>query len=61
MSRPPGEPLTRVTINLFSSDVTFAQRRFPNGYQEKIRALVHDWVEALEGEETLESLERMFP
>ena len=53
MSRPPGEPLTRITINLFTSDLDRARRRFPNGYQEKIRALVHAWVETLEADETV--------
>ena len=61
MSRPPGDPLTRITINLLSSDMDVLRRRLPEGYQIFIRRLVHVAVMEMEGDETNQALEDMFP
>jgi len=67
MSRPIGDPLTRISINLLTSDLEVLRRRFPSGYQSVIKGLVHKLVlemegtESLEALQTLETLERMFP
>lgn len=63
MSRPAGEPLTRITINLLTTDVEWLKARYPT-YQLRIRKWIHDQCEAIrdqEGEETLLALQRMYP
>lgn len=34
------EPITKVTLNLFSKDVAWFKRRYPIGYTEEIRDAV---------------------
>lgn len=34
------EPITKVTLNLYSKDVEWFKERYPNGYQERIRDAV---------------------
>lgn len=34
------EPITKVTLNLFSKDVQWFKRRYPIGYTEEIRDAV---------------------
>ena len=59
MSRPAGEPLTRTSINLFHRDLEFLRQR--EGWQAKVRDLIHAYVQQLEGAETNATLERMYP
>ena len=40
MPKPSEEPLTKVTLNLFRSDVIAFKRRYGHGYTEQIRNLV---------------------
>lgn len=39
------EPLRKVTLNLYASDVAFLKRKFDQGYTEKVREIVREWVE----------------
>jgi hypothetical protein len=38
------EPLTKVTLNLFSKDVQWFKDRFPQGYQEQVRDVIRAHV-----------------
>lgn len=40
MSNFAEEPLTKVTLNLFSKDVEFLQRHYGQGYSVEIRKMV---------------------
>jgi len=59
MSRPAGEPLTRTSINLFHHDLEFLRQR--EGWQVKVRDLIHAYVQQLEGDETNVALRRIYP
>jgi hypothetical protein len=53
MPRIPTEPLTKVTLNLYSKDVEWFKSRFEYGYTEEIReALRHHirYIEMMERE-----------
>ena len=39
-----GEPITKVTLNLYSSDVEWFKARFPQGYTEMIREALREHV-----------------
>lgn len=45
MPKVPGEPLRKVTLNLFDSDVAWFQERHGQGYSEIIRAVVRKHIE----------------
>ena len=40
----PEAPLTKVTLNLFASDVEWLKDRFPQGYTLEIRDVVNNYV-----------------
>lgn len=42
MPRTSEQPLTKVTLNLFTSDVLSLKRRYGHGYTEQIRRIVAD-------------------
>ena len=44
MPKPSEEPLTKVTLNLFRSDVIAFKRRYGQGYTEQIRLLLRENV-----------------
>ena len=48
----PGEPLIKVTLNLFASDVEWFKRRFPIGYTEAIRDALRGHVNEMKDMET---------
>ena len=51
------EPLTKVTLNLFRSDVIAFKRRYGQGYTEQIRLLLRENVkEHTRHKQTIESL-----
>ncbi len=39
---PASEPLTKVTLNLYTKDVLNLQLRYGRGYQQKIREMVRE-------------------
>jgi hypothetical protein len=44
-------PLTKVTLNLFSSDVEYLKKKWPIGYTEVIREEIRAFVIELKSEE----------
>jgi hypothetical protein len=36
------EPITKVTLNLYSRDVRWFKEKYPEGYTEKIREVVRE-------------------
>lgn len=47
MSRPAGEPLTPISIRLPTADLKVLKECYPQGYQTKIKELVHELCEQL--------------
>lgn len=47
MSRPAGEHLTRISLNLPTDDYETLKETYPSGYQLKIREVVHILCEEL--------------
>jgi uncharacterized protein (DUF4415 family) len=43
---PASEPLTKITINLYAKDVLNLQLRYGRGYQQKIREIVREAMDA---------------
>lgn len=60
MARPAGEPLTRISLNLFDRDLAVIRRHYPNGYQLELRELVHKFAVELEADETNQFLEKTY-
>lgn len=48
MSRLANEPLVKVTLNLFQSDVEWLKDQYDQGYTEQIRNLVRRYIRARE-------------
>jgi len=49
------EPITKVTLNLYTRDVDWFKDRYPIGYTEKIREVLRQYIaytEAYERDET---------
>lgn len=46
MPKPSEEPLTKITLNVFTSDVIAFKRRYGVGYTEQIRLLLRENVKA---------------
>ena len=46
------EPITKVTLNLYSRDVNWFKDRFPQGYTEEIREAVRNHIRYIEAMET---------
>ena len=44
MPKIAGDPLCKVTLNLYDKDITAIREHFGYGWSEKIRELVHDYV-----------------
>lgn len=44
MPTPPGEPLRKVTLNLYDADVTAMATFYGHGWSEQIRNLVHQHI-----------------
>lgn len=40
----PDAPLTKITLNLYTSDMAYLQSRFIEGYTKEIRDIVKRWV-----------------
>lgn len=38
------EPITKVTLNLYSRDVEWFKERYPTGYTEKIREVIRQYI-----------------
>lgn len=47
--RIPGEPLTKVTLNLYTKDVKWFKRRYKIGYTEQIREILRRHINVREG------------
>lgn len=47
MSPLPGDPLQKITLNLYLSDVDWLKKRFGWGYSEKIRDLVREYHKSI--------------
>lgn len=45
MSRHAAAPLTKVTMNFYTTDVKFMQDHFGQGWSEIIREQIHRYVE----------------
>lgn len=45
--RVVSEPITKVTLNLYTTDVEFLRSRYPQGYTERIRDIVRKEVRNL--------------
>jgi hypothetical protein len=48
------EPITKVTMNLYTKDVEWFKKNFPMGYQERIRDVIRAhiyYVKSMEGDE----------
>lgn len=45
MPRVNEESLTKITLNLYSADVEALKEIAPQGYTEKIREIVREWLE----------------
>jgi hypothetical protein len=58
MPRIPTEPLTKVTLNLFSKDVEWFKDRFEYGYTEAIRDALRSHVRWKDQEEEYERVEQ---
>lgn len=43
-----GEPITKVTLNLYSRDVDWFKARFPQGYTEMIREALRNHIRYVE-------------
>ena len=48
MPRVVLEPITKVTLNLYSRDVEWFQARFPQGYTEEIREALRRHIRYVE-------------
>lgn len=44
MPKPSAEPLTKVTLNLFTADVEDFKRRYGYGWSEQMRMVIRDNV-----------------
>ena len=42
------EPITKVTLNLYSRDVEWFKNRYPTGYTEMIRDAIRDHIKYTE-------------
>lgn len=51
MSRPAGEHLTRISLNLPTDDYETLKGHYQSGYQLKIREWVHEHCEEIREEE----------
>jgi hypothetical protein len=45
--RTVSEPITKVTLNLYTRDYELLKRKYPQGYTEKIREIVRQHVRYL--------------
>lgn len=64
MTRPAGAHTTPISLRVLTADLEYLRRVYPaGGYQTKLKELIHSYVLNLqaESEETLASLERMYP
>jgi hypothetical protein len=52
MPRVVLEPITKVTLNLYTRDVEWFQTRFPQGYTEEIREALRNHIRYVEAMET---------
>lgn len=52
MSRPAGDPLTKVTLNIFTADYDWFKRRYGDGYSIVIRELVMRHRRKIQKQET---------
>jgi len=48
MAYLPTEPLTKVTLNLYTKDVAYMQRTLGTGWSTWIRALVSDRIKQMQ-------------
>lgn len=46
--RVVSEPVTKVTLNLFSTDVEWFKCRYPDGYTERIREAIREHIKYIE-------------
>jgi hypothetical protein len=52
MSRPPGEPLVRVTFNAYEADWLYLRSKHPmGGHLVFLQQLLHQWVRAMKQQE----------
>ena len=56
MSRPAGEHLTRISINLPTDDLETIRNTYPAGYQLKIREMVHEHCQQIRDMQAAEQL-----
>jgi len=42
--RTVSEPITKVTLNLYTKDVDWFRARYPTGYTEKLREVVRQYI-----------------
>jgi len=43
-----GEPITKVTLNLYTSDIEWFRDRYPQGYSEAIREALREHIRYME-------------
>lgn len=46
MPRVVSEPITKVTLNLYSRDLEYLKKRYPDGYSERIREILRQHIRA---------------
>lgn len=44
MPRQAGDPLRKVTLNLYEADCAWMEQRLGHGWSEQVRELVHNYV-----------------
>ena len=44
MPRVVSEPITKVTLNLYSRDLAWLKKKFPDGYSEHIREIIRAYI-----------------
>ena len=54
------EPITKVTLNLYSRDVEWFKYRYPQGYTEAIREALRDHIRYMETMEQEREMMRRF-
>jgi hypothetical protein len=58
MPKIAGDPLRKVTLNLYDADVQWFQDRYGQGYSEMIRTLVHQHVTRTQSNERAVHVQR---
>lgn len=49
MPKIAGDPLSKVTLNLFTADVEWFQQRYGQGWSTELRSVIHRFVSKEDG------------